>query len=91
MKKKKGCDYEMSMHIGQAVWSTPPLQGAADARAQPGNMFEDTFDEHIAALSEVRATKNSSSAPFDEKRNAADTWNRNDASKNLATIKKEVR
>ena len=79
------------MHIGQAVWSTPALEGAADDRDQPGNMFEDKFDEHIAALSEVRSTKNSSSAPFDEKRNAAATWNRNDASANLDTVMEEIR
>ena len=90
IKRKKGNDYERSMQIGQAVWSTPTLAGAADERDKPGNMYEDTFDEHIAALSESRSTKNSFSAPFDEKRNAAATWNRSDASSNLDTIMKEI-
>ena len=80
--KKKGSEYERSMQIGQAVWSTPRRDGAADDREKPGNMFEDNFEEHIAALNGVQSTQKSFSAPFDEKRNAAATWNRNDAATN---------
>ena len=78
------------MQIGQAVWSTPSLEGTAEDRGKPGNMFEDTFEEHLSALSELRSSKNTHAAPFDEKRNAAATWNRNDASTNLDAIMEEI-
>ena len=62
MKKKKSSDYERSMQIGQAVWSTPSLEGTAEDRGKPGNMFEDTFEEHLSALSELRSSKNTHGA-----------------------------
>ena len=78
------------MQIGQAVWSTPDAGGAAEDRGKPGNMFEDTYDEHIAALSDMRSKCNSHTAPFDEKRNAAATWNRNNALADLDTVMERI-
>ena len=59
IQKKKKTEYEKSMQIGQAVWSSPHAEGAAEDRGKPGNMFEDTYEEHIAALSDTRSKCNS--------------------------------
>ena len=88
--RQKTNNYEKSMQIGQAVWSTPVAEGAADERTKPGNMFEDTCEEHIAALKDMRSKNNSHSAPFDEKRNAAATWNRSNAMANLDTVMEKI-
>ena len=41
IQKKAKSEYEKSMKIGQAVWSTPESGKAADERDNPGNMFQD--------------------------------------------------
>ena len=82
IQKKAKSEYEKSMKIGQAVWSTPESGKAADERNTPGNMFEDCYDEHLAALS-THSKSHSLTAAFDEKRHAAASWNQRNASSNF--------
>ena len=64
------------------MWKTAMTNTAADDRENPGHMYENTYEGHLAALKHM---KNCSSydAPFNEERNAAASWVCNDAQTNL--------
>ena len=64
-------EYNKSMEIGSAVWSTPPTEKAAVEKRCPGHMYEDEVKEHIAARRIRKEKKGDVNAPFNEERNAA--------------------
>ena len=82
-KQMKEGNYERSIAIGQAVWSTPDIEVKAEDRGNPGHMFEDSFQDHIAALSTASAKADKFTAPFDPERNAAANWNQPNAGNDL--------
>ena len=49
-RKLKDADYHRSMTLGMHLWQTPKSDAAADERKEPGHMFSDSFEDHIAAL-----------------------------------------
>ena len=89
-KQLKEGNYERSIAIGQAVWSTPDTSVKAGDRSNPGHMFEDSFQDHIAALSTASAKADKFTAPFDEKRNAAANWNQPNAGNNIDTAMDKI-
>jgi len=85
-KRKNVEDYSKSMSISETVWKTEPSGKAADTRSTPGHVFEDTYAEHIAALSQSKKKINASEAPFNEQRNAAASWNRAEGERHLDLV-----
>ena len=47
----------------------------ASDRACPGDMFEESYQDYFAALTASSSSKNTQEAPFDEKRDAAASFN----------------
>ena len=87
VKKKKNVDnYEKSIRICDTVWATEPSGKAADTRSTPGHMFEDSYAEHIAALTESKKSKSTFDAPFNEQLNAAASWTRVEAARHLDSV-----
>ena len=68
-------EYEQSHRIGERVWKTDPSGVEASERVCPGNMFEESYQDHLAALTAYTNNKNTHEAPFDEKRDAAASFN----------------
>ena len=56
------------------VWKTDNCTKKADERQKPGHMFEDSFEEHLLALTQAKKEESSKDAPFDSQRNAAASW-----------------
>ena len=79
-------EYERSISIGRSVWKTADLSSAADDRDSPGHMFADTYHEHVQALRACKTTDQQRSAPFDEERHAAATWEGKNASHTLNSV-----
>ena len=73
------------------LWATEPSGKAADTRTTSGQMFEDSYEEHIQALKQSKKNISTSEAPFNEGRNAAASWNRDEAAKHLDSVMDEIR
>ena len=78
--------YANSIRIGEAVWKTSTNTSKADEREKPGHMFEDTYEDHIAALTVNAKAKDTFSAPFDVQRSAAASFVRQNGSAMLDSI-----
>ena len=66
-KKKKSAQdksYMRSNEISTSLWVTPPENTDADARSDPGDMFEETYGAHLAALRVKSRTKDKTSYPL---------------------------
>ena len=69
-------EYEGSHRIGEALWKTDVLGTDAMQRTSPGHMYEESFEEHLAALSTSSKEKATThEAPFDVSRHAAASFN----------------
>ena len=73
-KSARQNEYQQSHRVGEKVWKTDPVAVAASERANPGNMYEESYKDHLAALSLRDKTATGLSA-FDEKRDAAASYN----------------
>ena len=82
--------YITSIRIGEALWKTPEICTAAADRKKPGHMYEDCFDQHISALTNTSGTHDSNGAPFDENRNAAANWFRDNAETHLDEVMAKI-
>ena len=90
-KKRTNLDeYDKSMRLSDAVWATEPSGKSADTRTTPVHTYEATYAEHIAALTQSKKNISTSEAPFSEGRNAAASWNRDEAAKHLDAIMDEI-
>ena len=67
-------EYEQSHRVGEAVWKTDPLLTAVSDRHSPGNMHEQSWQAHVAALTERSTERDLYDTPFDEGRSAAATF-----------------
>ena len=47
-------EYIKSQEIGESVWKAPITNTAADDRENPGHMYEDTYEDHLAALKHIK-------------------------------------
>ena len=73
------------------MWASEPSGKAADTRTTPGHMFEDTYAEHLAALTQSKKSKSTFEAPFNEERNAAASWTRAEAARHLDSVMDAIR
>jgi len=73
-------EYNASLRIGERIWKTDTSSAPECKRACTGHMFEDTFQEHLSALAVRGRNSSICEAPFDEKRDAAATFNAADHS-----------
>ena len=79
-------EYEQSHRVGEAVWKTGPLLTAISDRDAPGNMHEDSWQAHVAALTRRSEERDLYETPFAEGRSAAATFARPDAQTNLDRV-----
>ena len=70
-KKARLNEYEHSHRIGERVWKTDSSAVEAGERGTPGNMYEQTYQDHLDALKQQGKEAHHQNAPFDEKRDAA--------------------
>ena len=82
-KLQRAREYEQSHRVGEAVWKTGPLLTALSDRKSPGNMHEESWKEHVAALAERSKEQDLHEKPFDEGRSAAATYASPGAEANL--------
>ena len=57
------------------MWKTDSTGVEAGERSCPGNMFEESYQDHLAALAVRGKNADAHDAPFDEKRDAAASYN----------------
>ena len=74
-KKARIEEYEASHRIGERVWKTESCDIKAGDRSSPGNMFQESYKELMAALFVKDRTGRAHNAPFDEKRDGAASFN----------------
>ena len=80
-------EYEISMRLAFDVWSTHAFPTPAAERGSPGDMYENSFEEHLTAKRTAkRASTSSYTAPFQEARNAAASWHPADGGKCLDDV-----
>lgn len=89
-KLQRSLEYEQSHRIGEQVWKTDPLLSAVCDRGTPGNMHEDTWEDHVAALAAPSDRKDAFEAPFEEMRSAAASFVRRDAARNLDNVLQSI-
>ena len=82
-RKLKDADYHRSMLLGMNLWQTPKSDFSANTRSQPGHMFAESFEDHIAALKAKDHQVLRSDAPFEEKRHTAAFWFEGNKAKTL--------
>ena len=61
--------------MGEKVGKTDSEAVEASERANPGNMYQDSYKDHLAALSLRGKTTTARYAPFEEKRDAVSSCN----------------
>ena len=83
-------EYEISMRLAFDVWSTHAFPTPAAERGSPGDMYENSFEEHLTAKRTAKRASTSYIAPFQEARNAAATWHPTDASKCLDGVLRSI-
>ena len=71
----RGLEYQHSHRVGEQLWKTEPVDAGASDRADPGNMFENSYQDHLAALTETKKDRDAHDAPFDHERDAAASFN----------------
>ncbi len=70
-RKALRTDYDDSIRTGRAVWARPEMDLAAEARKDPGRLFENEVDDILLAKRTSNQKPELGNAPFDEERNAA--------------------
>ena len=85
-RKMKESEYHRSIALGINLWQTPGSEIPINNRHQPGHMFADCFEDHIAALKNKDHQVLKTDAPFEEKRHTAAFWYEGKAAQNLDTV-----
>ena len=89
-RKMKENEYHRSIALGINLWQTPGSEIPINNRHQPGHMFADSFEDHIAALKNKDHQILKTDAPFEEKRHTAAFWYEGNAVKNLDTAWEQI-
>ena len=58
--------YDRSKMVCEGLWKVVPNAVAAEDRKHPGEMYEDTFDDHLHALTSTESTAKNSFRPLQE-------------------------
>ena len=69
-------EYNRSIRTAFAVWGTARSQQKLADKKLPGHMYADSYDDIMAAKSDLKKDKDLYTAPFNAKRNAAGIWHR---------------
>ena len=85
-RKIKETEYHRSIALGINLWQTPRSEIPIDDRQNPGHMFADSFEDHIAALKNKDHQVLKTDAPFEEKRHTAAFWYEGNAANNLDIV-----
>ena len=89
-RKMKEDEYHRSIALGINLWQTPRSEVSADDRREPGHMFADSFEDHIAALKNKDHKVLKTDAPFEEKRHTAAFWYEGNAANNLDIVFEKI-
>ena len=89
-RKMKEDEYHRSIALGINLWQTPRSEVSADDRQEPGHMFADSFEDHIAALKNKDHKVLKTDAPFEEKRHTAAFWYEGNAANNLDIVFEKI-
>ena len=83
-------EYKNAMEISRAVWCTDATYTPTRERTNEGQMFAETFEDHLKAKRQRRSDAVVPSAPFDQQRNAAASWSKPNAHANLDAVFAEI-
>ena len=85
-RKIKETEYHRSLALSINLWQTARSEIPIDDRQNPGHMFADSFEDHIAALKNKDHQVLKTDAPFEEKRHTAAFWYEGNAANNLDIV-----
>ena len=83
-------EYRNSIEISRAVWCTDAVYIPTSERRNEGQMFAETFEDHLKAKRQRRSDGVVPSAPFEQQRNAAASWSKPNAHANLDAVFSEM-
>ena len=83
-------EYRNSIEISRAVWCSDAIYIPTSERRNEGQMFAETFEDHLKAKRQRRSDGVVPSAPFEQQRNAAASWSKPNAHANLDAVFSEM-